>query len=291
MGKDNNKTGNTTISCSECRSVLFARAEELLQQRPITGGSPGSGRGDITAGGSGTKAGSSQEAGEPDLLSGVPAYREMEDHLQSCPACASLAKALQLTTQETGWRPQAPAGLAESITKSLHKTEHEETGTRRFFSRPVPMAAAAAALVVLSVMLTLLFTGVEKPTDTESAEGAPAAISRSEISGEEAPAVTLPESTEAPQETAIIVHLRLEAPEAESVSVVGDWNGWDPQEHRMHDKDGNGIWELRLKIHESGEYQYQFLVNGKEGEQWIPDPKSPLQVSDGFGGTNSILDI
>jgi 1,4-alpha-glucan branching enzyme len=56
----------------------------------------------------------------------------------------------------------------------------------------------------------------------------------------------------------------------------------------MHDADGDGVWELRLKLNESGEYQYQFLINGK---RWVPDPNAPLQVEDGFGGTNSVLDI
>jgi len=86
----------------------------------------------------------------------------------------------------------------------------------------------------------------------------------------------------------ITVHLTLEAPEAESVAVVGDWNGWDPEKNRMSDPNRDGIWELRLKLEKGGEYQYQFLINGN---RWIPDPDAPLKVKDGFGGTNSVLNI
>src|SRR5204862_6238922 len=33
------------------------------------------------------------------------------------------------------------------------------------------------------------------------------------------------------------------APNAESVSVIGDWNGWNPSTHRLEARGGSGIWE------------------------------------------------
>jgi len=38
------------------------------------------------------------------------------------------------------------------------------------------------------------------------------------------------------------VHFAVWAPNAESVSVIGDHNGWDPRSHRMHPRTG-GLWE------------------------------------------------
>jgi 1,4-alpha-glucan branching enzyme len=77
-------------------------------------------------------------------------------------------------------------------------------------------------------------------------------------------------------------------PDATSVSVVGDWNSWNPEADILSDPDGDGIWEIRIRLDKNNEYRYQFLINGRD---WIPDPASPLQVDDGFGGINSVLEI
>lgn len=89
-------------------------------------------------------------------------------------------------------------------------------------------------------------------------------------------------------EQRVTVHLSLEAPEARSVSVVGDWNQWDPGVHRLEDHNQDGIWEIEITIDRDRLYQYQFIV---DDSRWTPDPKAPVQVDDGFGGENSVLDV
>jgi hypothetical protein len=91
-----------------------------------------------------------------------------------------------------------------------------------------------------------------------------------------------------PQNELVRVQLVLEAADATSVSVVGDWNGWDPQSDMLTDDNRDGIWEIELYLSPKKDYRYQFFI---DGTQWIPDPRSPLTVEDGFGGVNSILDI
>lgn len=88
--------------------------------------------------------------------------------------------------------------------------------------------------------------------------------------------------------TLVEVQLTLVAPGASAVSVVGDWNGWDPSAQPLVDRDGDGIWELRFRLEPDREYEYQFVVND---DDWISDPEALIQVDDGFGGTNSVLDI
>ena len=68
----------------------------------------------------------------------------------------------------------------------------------------------------------------------------------------------------------------------QSVHVVGDFNEWSKTANRLHDKDGDGIWETTISL-EPGEYQYRFLINDLI---WIKDPENPL-----WGGdhSNSIL--
>ncbi|MDY7028818.1 MAG: isoamylase early set domain-containing protein, partial [Spirochaetota bacterium] len=113
------------------------------------------------------------------------------------------------------------------------------------------LAAAAVLLVVMSVTLTLAVTS---------------------RSGSET----------------VIVHLYLSAPDAVQVAVVGDWNEWNGDADLLRDSDGDGVWEIRLEVPRGQEYQYQFLIDGR---QWIPDPNAAIKVDDGFGGMNSVLDI
>jgi hypothetical protein len=89
-------------------------------------------------------------------------------------------------------------------------------------------------------------------------------------------------------EETVIVHFRLYAPDASEVSVVGNWNQWDPDAQKLENPDGDEVWEIEIPLKRGEEHQYQFLI---DGETWIPDPEAPLQVEDGFGGVNSILQI
>jgi len=71
------------------------------------------------------------------------------------------------------------------------------------------------------------------------------------------------------------------------VVVVGDWNQWDPAAQRLARVNGSDIWVIELNLAHGKEYRYQFVI---DGAMWIPDPLSPLQVDDGFGGKNSVLE-
>ena len=89
-------------------------------------------------------------------------------------------------------------------------------------------------------------------------------------------------------EETVVVRFELRAPEAKAVTVVGSWNYWDPEAQKLKDRDGDGIWEIEIPLKPGEEHQYQFLIDGRT---WIPDPKAPLRVEDGFGGVNSVLQI
>ena len=63
---------------------------------------------------------------------------------------------------------------------------------------------------------------------------------------------------------AIGVHFAVWAPNAERVSVVGDFNGWDARVHPMRRLLPNGIWEIFLPDIRDGE-KYKFDVLGHDG--------------------------
>jgi len=71
-------------------------------------------------------------------------------------------------------------------------------------------------------------------------------------------------------------------------TIVVRFELWDPEAQKLEDRDGDGIWEIEIPLTPGEEHQYQFLIDGRT---WIPDPKAPLQVEDGFGGINSVLQI
>lgn len=67
-----------------------------------------------------------------------------------------------------------------------------------------------------------------------------------------------------------------------TVAVAGDFSSWD---YLHMEKVQDSCWSITIEI-KPGRYQYGFLI---DGEQWVPDPGSLRQVSDGFGGVNSVL--
>jgi 1,4-alpha-glucan branching enzyme len=54
------------------------------------------------------------------------------------------------------------------------------------------------------------------------------------------------------------------APSARSVSVVGDWNGWDGRVHPMRTLGSSGVWELFVPGVEAGSH-YKFEIRGADG--------------------------
>jgi hypothetical protein len=75
-----------------------------------------------------------------------------------------------------------------------------------------------------------------------------------------------------------VVRFALLAPAAQNVSVVGDFNDWDPEATPLHYSPVEGVWWVVVPL-PPGRYQYTFLVNGT---QWVPDPSAPLSDTD-FG--------
>lgn len=73
------------------------------------------------------------------------------------------------------------------------------------------------------------------------------------------------------------IYFRLEAPDASRVSVIGDFNGWDP-EHNPLARNLNGVWEGHLPL-PPGRYTYAFVVDGA----WCPDPGCADRVAGPHG--------
>lgn len=96
----------------------------------------------------------------------------------------------------------------------------------------------------------------------------------------------MPDATVADRSAAqqIFVHFRLDAPEATSVYLAGDFTGWEPS-YELHET-SPGVWTVAVPL-DPGVHDYAFVV---DGARWTPDPLAAA-VDDGFGGVNSRLSI
>lgn len=90
-----------------------------------------------------------------------------------------------------------------------------------------------------------------------------------------------------PEVTESGVVFRFYDPDASRVCVAGDFNGWSPNAHPMIDKNADGQWTLFCDL-PPGAYAYKFVINSV---RWIPDPKNPDRLPDGFDSENSIVRV
>ena len=81
------------------------------------------------------------------------------------------------------------------------------------------------------------------------------------------------------------VVFRFRAAEAQSVSVIGSFNRWNPKSHEMVLDPESGDWTIRINL-SPGKHDYVFLV---DGEQITSDPHADIYKEDEYGHQNSIL--
>ncbi len=71
------------------------------------------------------------------------------------------------------------------------------------------------------------------------------------------------------------------------VAVVGEFNQWSTNTHRMTDYDKDGVWTAWVDL-DPGDYEYKYFVNN---QHWMVDPLEPKKVMDGWNGYNSIKEV
>jgi len=82
---------------------------------------------------------------------------------------------------------------------------------------------------------------------------------------------------------AVEVEFTYQAPDANKVTIAGEFNNWDKNANPMQKK--NGIWYIKLDL-PPGKYEYKFVI---DGTRWVEDPKAEKFVKDPYGGRNSVI--
>ena len=130
-----------------------------------------------------------------------------------------------------------------------------------FRARPAVLAGAALGMLAAGTWLGATLTGGAR---TRSAAPSTMAIA------------ALPHATFA-----------VVAPGASRVTLVADFNGWDPQATPLRRTALADLWTADVAV-PSGVHVYAFVVDGKE---WIPDPSAPLAPAGRFGARTSVVVI
>lgn len=78
----------------------------------------------------------------------------------------------------------------------------------------------------------------------------------------------------------VLIQFKLDAPQAQAVSLAGDFTQWKTKYALTRTQ--QGVWTIVVPL-EPGVHEYAFVV---DGERWVPDPAAPA-IDDGFGGQNS----
>lgn len=81
------------------------------------------------------------------------------------------------------------------------------------------------------------------------------------------------------------VRFALHKPDANQVSLCGDFNGWTPSATPMKRLD-DGHWETTVAL-APGCFHYKFVADG----DWLLDPAAQKNVPNEFGSLNSVVEV
>jgi 1,4-alpha-glucan branching enzyme len=71
------------------------------------------------------------------------------------------------------------------------------------------------------------------------------------------------------------------------ISVVGDFNNWDPHKNKMTHTEPDGSISLVLDLESGKEYHFKYLC---DNEVWLIEPDADKQVQTHYGDSqNSVL--
>lgn len=169
---------------------------------------------------------------------------------------------------------EVSAGFEARVVAAARK--REGTSVLAWIVRPrvlrlSPLAGLAAAAGIAIAVLTLDRAGSQRAAPQRVASHAAAALP--------APPAAV--------DTIKLVQFMLVAPDARTVSVVGDFNDWDPAATPLREAAGAGVWTITVPL-AAGRHQYVFMV---DGDRWTPDPTAPTAVEDDFGMPNSVITV
>lgn len=162
------------------------------------------------------------------------------------------------------WR----AGLARGLATLPRPTEAAPPVVRRWTFRPLTAIAAALVCTVVGATIAALLLGTGRRAS--SADALANLTSTMPLPGEQGGRST--------------VRFVFVAPYASRVSLVGDFNKWNPAAMPMRRSADGRAWLLDVPL-PPGRHVYSFIVDG----DLAPDPAAPRAGDDDFGVPSSVV--
>ena len=182
----------------------------------------------------------------------------LEKHLDTCARCARLVDALEgldaVLDEVVNGPVTPPPYLGSRIRAGLEGTQPARPKSRQWEARWL-RPLFAGAMVAVAFLLGALTRELHQ-------------LNRWLRTGRSQPVV-----------------IEFQAPGAREVRLVGDFNAWGREEAPVRVIRSGDRWVFKLTL-EPGRYRYAFVVDGRK---WLPDPRAPGIIPDGFGGRNSVL--
>ena len=139
----------------------------------------------------------------------------------------------------------------------------------RWQVRPITAIAAAIAFTVLGASGALL--AGRSPAFDSPIEAGPGRVAASTVASN----VTVHD---------VGVRFAVMAPGVRRVSIVGDFNGWNPRSTPLTLSRDGRTWSILLPL-ASGRHTYAFVID----DEIVADPAAPTAIDDDFGTPSSIV--
>jgi hypothetical protein len=197
------------------------------------------------------------------------------DELRELPPVdeAAIGRIVQAAAADVGG-----ARLAGGAPSAL-RGARTRTAVRSWLHSRVPLAAAAG-LAVAAGLTGYAIRGGGSPTPTGAAPPTATAPSADALT-------TLASAHRAPRtsDLAVPIQFVLDSPRAARVSLVGDFNGWDPEATPLVRDSSSGIWTATVPLL-PGRHVYAFMV---DGTAWTLDPRAATAPDPDFGTPSSVV--
>ena len=186
-----------------------------------------------------------------------------------------LGRAIETLRELPEVRTESTARLLIAVAAERQRQREADSGYVRRWLAVSGVAVAAVAAGVIALSLLSSARGRDAAAVVASADVAPrvvTAVPTASGSGDQANA-------------AHPVQFVLSAPDAHSVRVVGDFNGWDDRQSPMVRDAASGLWNTNLMLR-PGRHVYAFVVNDT---QWVRDPRTAAAPDVDFDRPGSVL--
>lgn len=169
--------------------------------------------------------------------------------------------------------------------RRAQRTWQERVTTRLWFMRtPSVSAIGAGALAVLALSIGFFGRGAID-RDTEVPAVAFSDSAPSVVTPDNRATLATAVANVSPDELAVPVQFVLSVPDAQTVSLVGDFNDWDIDGAQLERVPNSAMWTTTVTL-KPGRHVYAFVVDGRK---WIRDPRAPAAVDEDFGRPQSVI--